>query len=212
MSYQIILKPDSAAIRRSDNLHLGLGLKGGLLDSYLLRKNYLAGFGSLIGIPLTSNNLSILGVEDTTKAKQLVREKQEWIIPPFCLQNNFFRKGGPFTRIQKITRTDHTFDPENTAILSETEDYSPYILNFVPRRKLEIVTPNTDYSSLDRSDWRIKMHESKATVREPTLAERSLPLVPWTVFGLGDPDLWIEQFRCYCLGLPIPTDVKGADD
>ncbi|KGM18426.1 hypothetical protein [Corynebacterium auriscanis] len=212
MAYQIVLDPNSKAIRRADNLHLRLQLKRGSVDAYLLRKAFHVGFGCLIGIPFTDNNLAVLGVENTSLVTQWSDLGQEWIIPPFTLQNSFFGKGGPFVRIGKLDPTAYVFDPEATAILAEVEDYSPYLLDFVPRRKLQSITLGIRPNELDRTDWRIKMHESKAAVREPTQSERNLPLVPWTVFGLGDPDLWLEQFRCLCLGQPIPSVVKGADD
>ena len=40
MSYQIKFNPEHKAIRRNDNLHLGLETHNGILDAYVLRKEF----------------------------------------------------------------------------------------------------------------------------------------------------------------------------
>lgn len=212
MSYQIIFSKEHKSIRRADNLHLGLKTTNGYLDSYLLRKQYHTGFGFLIGIPLSSHNVSILQLEQSQKANQLLAAGEEWIIPPFCLQHIFLGKEGAFKRIGKLQNKEVQFDPDNTAILGGRVKYDPPTRQFVPQTTPDRSPPRTQKDRTVRSVWPIEMFISGMAVREASAEERALPLVPWTVFSLGNLDLWLEQFRCWCLDLTIPTEVANTED
>lgn len=43
-------------------------------------------------------------------------------------------------------------------------------------------------------------------------ADRDRLLVPWTSFAIGYLDLWLEQYRCYHLGLPVPTELSEPEE
>lgn len=43
-------------------------------------------------------------------------------------------------------------------------------------------------------------------------ADRDRLLVPWTSFAIGRLDLWLEQYRCYHLGLPVPTELSEPEE
>ncbi|SCX11930.1 hypothetical protein [Corynebacterium jeikeium] len=212
MSYQIVFSDAHKSVRRSNDIHLGLKVKNGYLDAYLLRAKYHTGFGFLMGIPLTTNNLSILGVADSGKASTMKKDENEWIIPPFCLQHSFLGKHGAFKRIAKLETKDYAFDPDNTAILGDAEAYDPNTRQFVPKEVLDGTSSSGHAVTLNREKWSIEMFVSGMAVRAASAEERTLPLVPWTVFSLRSLDLWIEQFRCWCLDAPIPTQASTDED
>lgn len=207
MSYQIKFNPEHKAIRRNDNLHLGLETHNGILDAYVLRKEFHSTPSILIGIPLTENNISVLGVADSPKLHKLVDNGGQWIIPPFKLQPWVLRKEGPFTRIGKLEEDSYDYDPDKTATLFDGE-YNPYVQDFVPEKL--ITDPTVDPTS--RDDWPVKVHVSGHANRHATGEESAYPIVPWAQYALGDPDLWLEQFRCWCLDQPIPTEIRGEHD
>lgn len=212
MSYQIVFSDAHKSVRRFNDIHLGLKVKNGYLDAYLLRAKWQTGFGFLMGIPLTTNNLSILGVADSGKASTMKKDENEWIIPPFCLQHSFLGKYGAFKRIAKLETKDYAFDPDNTAILGDAAAYDPNTRQFVPKEVLDGTSSSGHAVTLNREKWSIEMFVSGMAVRAASAEERTLPLVPRTVFSLRSLDLWIEQFRCWCLDAPIPTQASTDED
>ena len=48
--------------------------------------------------------------------------------------------------------------------------------------------------------------------RRATVEERDYQLVPWVLYPIGFLDLWLEQYRCYHLGVDIPTELSRPDE
>lgn len=208
MSYHIKFNPENKAVRRDDNVHLGLETHNGLIDVYILRKSIHVD-DMLVAIPLTENNGHVLGVADSPKFRGLMDSGEQWMVPPFKLQRQFLRQGGPFRRLGKLSEDSYDFDVEKTATLWRvTEAYNPYIRYFVPREH----ALDPDFDPANRDGLEVYIHVSKIAYRPATEQELGYHIIPGGLFGLGHPDLWLEQFKCWCLDLPIPTKVRGEHD
>lgn len=208
MSYQIVLCPGSKSIRAADGLHLGLNTKSGLLDAYLIRNSFHDAKALLIRVPLTEKNTEALNITTTTRFKNLIKNQKEWAVPPFKIQPWVLRKGGAFTRLGRFPENSLQFDSQQTATLFSSETFDPSCQMFIPKGCGKVRSSDPRH----RENWPIKIHTSGAAVREANETERAFPIVPWTDYALGNLDLWIEQFRCWCNGLRIPTEILGADD
>ena len=71
-------------------------------------------------------------------------------------------------------------------------------------------TPDAD--SVDTTNWSIEKWIGGSGVRDATDEERNYQLIPWAFCPIGFLDLWLEQYRCYHLGLEIPVELSRPDE
>ncbi|WP_288864885.1 hypothetical protein [uncultured Corynebacterium sp.] len=156
----------------------------------------------MVGVPRTAENLAVLGLPaDTGK-------QSPWIIPPFPLLSDAFRKGGPFIRDGRVGTIPGGFDASKVAV--GTSLYRPGLPGFVPK-ELNHEIP-LDVDAVDHTDWKLFVWVSGSAIRPATEMERDFQLVPWTYYPLGFLDLWLKQYRCYHLDLDIPTELSPPDE
>ena len=199
MTYFMQFDPSMKAIRPTDDTRLRMPTPSGDLEVGLYRAKFQEG-GVLIGVRRTPENLAVLGLDPNTGAGS---ENSEWIVPPFKILSNAFAKGGPFIRDGKL---DHTgFDPDST--VTNYGRYTPGIPGFVPSESDYAL----DVTDVDRSDWTMFVWLGGQAARLAGPEERSLPIVSRNLFSLGHLDLWLEQYRCFHLGLNIPTEFSPPD-
>lgn len=199
MTYFMQFDPSMKAIRPTDDTRLRMPTPSGDLEVGLYRARFQEG-GVLIGVRRTPENLAVLGLDPDAGAES---ENSEWIVPPFKILSNAFAKGGPFIRDGKLDQAG--FDPDSTVTFNGR--YTPGIPGFVP--------DETDYpldvTDVDRSEWPMYVWLRGQAVRHAEPDERSLPIVSRNLFSLGSLDKWLEQYRCFHLGLDIPTKVSRPE-
>lgn len=200
MTYLMQLDPSMKAIRATDNTKLRMPTYNGNIEAHIYFKKFRQIAPPLVAVPATDDNFRVLGLDPTTHT-----ETSRWIVPPFPLLPTAFQKGGPFIRDGKLSDDWPGFTPEETAVVHG--DYRPGLPGFVPR---ELSYP-LDVTDVDTSDWTIKMWVSGQATRPAEPEERNNLLVPWTYFSIGHLDLWLEQYRCFHLGLDIPTELSRPD-
>lgn len=202
MTYFMQFDKSMKAIRPSDNTRLRMPTDAGDIEVHVYEAKHRSGGASLVGVPRTAENLTVLGLPTDTG------KQSPWIIPPFPLLKSAFRKGGPFIRDGKVGTIPDGFDPQKVAVGGE--EYRPGPPAYIPY-KLKDDIP-LDIESVDPSDWRIRMWVGGSATRAATEEERCYQLIPWDYFSIGYLDLWLEQYRCYHLGLDIPTELSPPDE
>ena len=202
MTYFMQFDKSMKAIRPSDNTRLRMPTDAGDVEVHVYEAKHRSGGASLVGVPRTAENLAVLGLSvDTGK-------QSPWIIPPFPLLKSAFRKGGPFIRDGKVEQIPSGFDPQKVVVGGE--EYRPGPPAYIPYELKDDIPLNIE--SVDPTAWDIEMWIGGSGVRPATEEERSYQLIPWTFYPLGFLDLWLEQYRCYHLGLEIPTELSPPDE
>ena len=201
MTYFMQFDPSMKAIRPTDNTRLRMPTHNGDIEAHIYYTKFRQIGPPLVAVPATDDNFRVLGLDPATHT-----ETSRWIVPPFLLLSIAFQKGGPFIRDGKLSDDWPGFTREETAIVSG--DYRPGVPGFVAR---ELDYP-LDVSEVDTTDWPIEMWVGGSAVREAEPEERNYQLVPWTYFPLGYLDLWLEQYRCFHLGLGIPTKLSPPEE
>lgn len=202
MTYFMQFDKSMKAIRPSDNTRLRMPTANGDIEVHVNEAKHRIGGASLVGVPRTQENLAVLGLPDDTG------KHSPWIIPPFPLLKSAFRKGGPFIRDGKVEQIPGGFDPQKVAVGGE--EYRPGPPTHIPYDLKDEIPLNIE--SVDPTAWDIEMWVGGSGVRPATEEERSYQLIPWTYYPLGFLDLWLEQYRCYRLGLDIPTELSPPDE
>lgn len=202
MTYFMQFDESVKAIRPSDNTRLRMPTRNGDIEVHVYEAKHRIGGASLVGVPRTSENLAVLGLSSGTG------EHSPWIIPPFPLLTDAFRRGGPFIRDGRVETIPGGFDASKVAVGASL--YRPGPPGFVPKDLNDEIP--LDVNSVDPSDWKLFVWVSGSAIRPATEEERNYQLIPWTFYPLGSLDLWLEQYRCYHLGLDIPTDVSPPDE
>ena len=200
MPYFMQLDPSMKAIRATDNTKLRIPTDNGDIEAHIYFKKFRQIGPPLVAVPATDDNFRVLGLDPATHT-----ETSLWIVPPFPLLRTAFQKGGPFVRDGKLSDDWPGFTPEETAVVHG--DYRPGLPGFVPR---ELNYP-LDVTDVDTTDWPIRMWVSGQATREAEPEERNNLLVPWAFYSIGHLDLWLEQYRCFHLGLDIPTELSRPD-
>ena len=205
MTYFMTFSESMKAIRPSDGLRLRMPTKQGAdIEVHLYQSKFRYGASCLAAVPTTPANLAALGLGADHE------DPHPWIVPPFGMMRSAFQKGGPFIRDGKLDSIP--IDLDKIAVLSGVEAFRPDLGCFVPRRLSDTIAWGTTHPPADRSEWTIKMWVTTVVTRPATEEERNYLLVPWTDFGLGRLDLWLEQYRCWHKGLPIPTELSPPDE
>lgn len=202
MTYFMQFDESMKAIRPSDNTRLRMPTHNGDLEVHVYEAKHRSGGASLAAVPRTPENLAVLGL------RAEVGQPSDWIIPPFPLLTSAFRKGGPFIRDGKVESVPGDFDPAKVAVGGE--EYRPGPPAYIPT-KLKDEIP-LDVDSVDTSNWSIEKWIGGPGVREATDEERNYQLIPWGFNPIGFLDLWLEQYRCYHLGLKIPDELSRPDE
>ncbi|MBP3948022.1 hypothetical protein J5Y21_03810 [Corynebacterium sp. Marseille-P3884] len=202
MTYFMEFDESMKAIRPSDNTRLRMPTRGGDLEVHVYEAKHRSGGACLAAVPRTAENLVVLGLGAD------VGSGSDWIVPPFPLLKNAFRKGGPFVRDGKVEFVPGDFDPAKVAVGGD--EYRPGLPGFVPIELKDGIPLDVD--SVDSSDWNIEMWLRGSAIRPATEEERGYQLVPWDLFSIGFLDLWLEQYRCYHLGLEIPVELSRPDE
>ena len=202
MTYFMQFDKSMKAIRPSDNTRLRMPTDAGDVEVHVYEAKHRSGGASMVGVPRTAENLAVLGLPaDTGK-------HSPWVIPPFPLLKSAFRKGGPFIRDGKVKHIPDGFDPQKVAVGGE--EYRPGPPAHIPYASKDDIPLNVE--SVDPTAWDIEMWVGGSGVRPATEEERSYQLIPWDYFSIGYLDLWLEQYRCYHLGLDIPTELSPPDE
>lgn len=202
MTYFMQFDESMKAIRPSDNTRLCMPTRGGDLEMHVYEANHRSGAACLVAVPRTAENFAVLGLGAD------VGPSSEWIVPPFPLLKSAFRRGGPFVRDGKVESVPGDFDPAKVVVGGDK--YRPGLPGFVPRELNDEIPLDVD--SVDSSVWRIRRWVSGAATRAATDEERSYQLIPWGFLSIGFLDLWLEQYRCYHLGVDIPTELSPPDE
>lgn len=205
MTYFMTFSESMKAIRPADGLRLRMPTKHGAdIEVHLYQSKFRDGPSCLVTVPTTPANLTALGLDAD------LEYPHSWIIPPFGMLSGAFKKGGPFIRDGKLDSIP--IDLNKVAIFDEHEVYRPDLGCFVPEHLSNTLPWGTTPTPLDRSDWKIKMWVTTVVTRPATEEERKYLLVPWTDFNMSRLDLWLEQYRCWHKGLPIPTEISYPDE
>lgn len=202
MTYFMRFDESMKAIRPSDNTRLRMPTDTGDVEVHVYEAKHRSGGASLVGVPRTQENLAVLGLPAETG------KQSPWIIPPFPLLSDAFRKGGPFIRDEKVGTIPGSFDASKVAVGASL--YRPGLPGFVPKELNDEIP--LDVVAVDHTDWKLFVWVSGSAIRPATEEERSYQLIPWTYYPLGFLDLWLEQYRCYHLGLDIPTELSPPDE
>lgn len=202
MTYFMQFDESMKAIRPSDNTRLRMPTRGGDLEVHVYEAEHRMGGVCLVAVPRTPENLAVLGLGAD------VGQSSEWIVPPFPLLKNAFSKGGPFIRDGKVESVPGDFDPSKVTVGGD--EYRPGLPGFVPKELKDEIP--LDAASVDTSNWSIRIWVSGMATRRATVEERNYQLVPWVLYPIGFLDLWLEQYRCYHLGLDIPTELSPPDE
>lgn len=201
MSYLLQSGPQNKAIPVRAPITLYLHLEGGRLSVLRHQHGYLKQPCSLISIPKTKPNLVALGVHG---AKHETDQAQNWIVPPFKINNNAFSTGSAFTYFPNES-TDKIDDLSNATVeLAEDEQFRPDLGLFIPSILHSNIPENCPPKKIDKTDWNLKKWIGGQSYEQASSNERSLIAVPWDIMGLSQLDLWLEQYRCWELNLPIP--------
>ena len=209
MPYLMKFGPQFKAIRPTDNTLLSMPTENGPLKIALLAAAFGAGVSALVAVPKTDENLRVLGL-GAVSAPDLPPGK--WIVPPFQLLRNAFAKGGPFIRAGKIGPADMLTAPGTTYLADHPVMYRPDLADFIPASANAVIEIGASKKDIDRSEWRLTIRVGNAGVRMAEGDERNRSLVPWPDFAIGHLDLWLEQFRCHHLGLPVPTAISEPEE
>ena len=202
MTYFMQFDVSMKAIRPSDNTRLCMPTRGGDLEVHVYEAKHRSGGASLAAVPRTPENLAVLGLGAGAGSGS------DWIVPPFPLLKNAFRKGGPFVRDGKVESVPGDFDPAKVVVGGN--EYRPGLPGFVPTEFKDEIPLDVD--SVDSSDWRIRRWVSGSATTAATDEERNYQLIPWVLYPIGFLDLWLEQYRCYHLGVEIPTELSPPDE
>lgn len=202
MTYFMEFDESMKAIRPSDNTRLRMPTRGGALEVHVYEAKHRIGGACLAAVPRTPENLVVLGLGAD------VGQLSDWIVPPFPLLNNAFRKGGPFVRDGKVESVPGDFDPAKVAVSGDV--YRPGLPGFVPTELKDEIPLDAD--SVDTTKWSIEKWIGGSGVRDATDEERNYQLIPWAFCPIGFLDLWLEQYRCYHLGVDIPTELSPPDE
>ena len=201
MPYFMQFDSSMKAIRPTDNTRLRMPTHNGDIEAHIYFTKFHQIGPPLVAVPATDDNFRVLGLDPATHT-----ETSRWIVPPFPLMSIAFQKGGPFIRDGKLSDDWPGFTREETAVVHG--DYRPGVPGFVPT---ELDYP-LDVEEVDTTDWTIKIWVGGQATRKAEPEERNYQLVPWTWFPLGDLDLWLEQYRCFHLGLDIPTALSYPEE
>ena len=201
MTYFMQFDSSMKAIRPTANTRLRMPTARGDVEVHIYATKFRQIGPSLVAVPLTDDNVRVLGLDPEAHTTT-----SRWIIPPFPLLNTAFTKGGPFIRDGKLSDDWPGFNIEHTAV--GPDKYRPGLPGFVPE---ELDYP-LDVTKVDTTDWTIEMWTGGAGVRQAEPEERDYLLIPWTFFSVGHMDLWLEQYRCFHLGLEIPTELSPPDE
>jgi|GEM_PF-1537353 len=202
MTYFMLFDESMKAIRPSDNTRLCMPTRGGDLEVHVYEAEHRIGGACLVAVPRTPENLAVLGLGVD------VGSGSDWIVPPFPLLKNAFRRGGPFVRDGKVESVPGDFDPAKVVVGGN--EYRPGLPGFVPTELKDEIPLDVD--SVDSSDWRIRRWVTGSATRAATDEERDYQLIPWVLYPIGFLDLWLEQYRCYHLGVDIPTELSRPDE
>ncbi|MGV0432840.1 hypothetical protein [Corynebacterium sp. 20_84] len=202
MTYFMLFDESMKAIRPSDNTRLRMPTRGGDLEVHVYEAKHRSGGACLVAVPRTAENLAVLGLGAD------VGQSSEWIVPPFPLLKSAVRKGGPFIREGKVESVPGDFDPAKVAVGGD--EYRPGLPGFVPTELKDEIPLDVD--SVDTANWRIRRWVTGSATRAATDEERTYQLIPWDLFSIGFLDLWLEQYRCYHLGVDIPTELSPPDE
>lgn len=202
MTYFMEFDESMKAIRPSDNTRLRMPTRGCDLEVHVYEAKHRSGGACLVAVPRTPENLAVLGFGAD------VGSGSDWIVPPFPLLKNAFRKGGPFIRDGKVESVPGDFDPAKVAVGGD--EYRPGLPGFVPTELKDEIPLDVD--SVDTSNWSIRIWVGGMATRRATVEERNYQLVPWVLYPIGFLDLWLEQYRCYHLGVDVPTELSRPDE
>lgn len=201
MSYLLESDPQNKAIPVKAPITLYLHLERGRLSVLRHQHGYLKQPCSLISIPKTKQNLKALGIQG---AKHETDQAQDWIVPPFKINNTVFSKGSAFTYFPNES-TDKIDDLSNATVeLAEDEQFRPDLGLFIPTILHSNIPENCPPREIDRTDWNLKKWIGGQSYEQARSNERNLIAVPWDIVGLSQLDLWLEQYRCWELNLPVP--------
>lgn len=208
MPYLMTFNESMKAIRVADNTILSMPTPHGDIKVHVYLAQFRAHPASLVSVPYTPDNLRTLGLSSSESA---TKHSSKWIVPPFPLLRNAFSKGGPFVRGGKLD--GERWSEEDTNILvSDVIVYRPDLCSFVPSKFDEAIKTGTPRTEIDRSAWDLKVWVKTVCTREAVGNERDRLPVAWTLYPVGHLDLWLEQYRCYHLGLPLPTELSYPEE
>lgn len=209
MPYLMTFNESMKAIRVSDNTILSMPTSHGAVEVQVHKSKYRDQAASLTSVPHNSQNLAALGLPSVQTPSGI---HSEWIIPPFALLKSAFTKGGPFVRLGNLTPAS-SWNERTTNILRDSSPiYRPDLCAFVPREFTGSIPTGTPDAAIDKAQWTLKMWIKSVSTRSADANERKLLSVPWTLYSVGHLDLWLEQYRCYHLGLPLPTELSYPEE
>lgn len=182
MTYFMTFAESMKAIRPADNLRLRMPTKQGAdIEVHLYQSTFRYGASCLVAVPATSANFAALGLGADHE------DPHPWIIPPFGIMRNAFKKGGPFIREGKLDAAP--IDLDKIAVLRNDATFRPDLGCFIPKYQSDTLPWGKPQHPVDQSEWTIKMWVKTVVTRPATEEERSYLPVPWMDYSLGRLDL-----------------------